>query len=161
MRYGRVQIQNKYGSEYLPLQLPIAIQYWNGNWVNNSLDTCTSIVLSQFAWDFLPAGTTGRPNNLVACNSALTVGGAAPNYTVNLTAPGAGRSGWSGIRLNLGAVASGNQCAAVGGAGPAATTVSAPWLRYNWTGTPSPADPSGRATFGVYRSPLIYRRENY
>ena len=161
MRYGRVQIQNRYGSEYLPLQLPIAIQYWNGNWVNNTLDTCTSIVLSQFAWDFLPAGTTGRPNNLVACNSALTVGGAAPNYTVNLTAPGAGHSGWSGIRLNLGAVASGNQCAAVGGAGPAATTVGAPWLRYNWTGTASPADPSGRATFGVYRSPLIYRRENY
>ena len=161
MRYGRVQLQNAYGSEYLPLPLPIAIQFWNGNWISNTLDICTTIAASQFAWDFLPAGTAGRPNNLVACNSALTVGGTSPNYTLNLSAPGAGRSGWSGIRLNLGATAAGNQCTAVAvGTGPAATTLGAPWLRYNWTGT-GLADPSGRATFGVFKSPLIYRRENY
>lgn len=159
MRYGRIQLQNAYGSEYLPLPLPLAIQYWNGNWVSHAQDTCTAITASQFAWDFLPAGTPGRLNNLVACNSALTVGGAAPNYTVNLSAPGAGRSGWSGIRLNLG-TASGNRCVAVGGSGGVATTANLSWLQYNWTGT-GRTDPTGRATFGVYRSPLIYRRENY
>lgn len=160
MRYGRVQLQNAYGSEYLALPLPMALQYWNGNWVTNPLDTCTAIAPNQFAWDFLPAGVAGRPNNLAACNSALTVTGVAPNYTVNLSAPGAGRSGWSGISLNLGAVAAGNQCVAVGGAGGAAATASAPWLQFNWTGA-GPVNPTGRATFGVYRSPLIYRRENY
>ena len=164
MRYGRVQLQNAYGSEYLPLPLSIAIQFWNGNWISNTLDACTTIAASQFAWDFLPAGTAGRPNNLGACESALQVNGTAPNYTLRLSAPGAGNSGWSGIRLNLGATASGNQCTtAAVGTGPAATTVGAPWLRFNWTvaGPAGPVDPSGRATFGVYRSPLIYRRENY
>jgi MSHA biogenesis protein MshQ len=33
------------------------------------------------------------------------------------------------------------------------------WLQFNWTGTVG--NPKGRATFGVYKSPLIYRRENY
>jgi MSHA biogenesis protein MshQ len=139
----------------------MAIQYWNGNWLSNALDTCTSINANQFAWDFLPAGTTGRPNNLAACNSALSVGGAAPNYAVNLSAPGAGRSGWSGIRLNLGAPpATGNRCIATTESGVAASTANLPWLQFNWTGA-GVTDPSARATFGVYRSPLIYRRENY
>ncbi len=160
MRYGRIQLQNAYGSEYLPLPLPITIQYWNGNWVNNTLDSCTSISAGQFAWDFLPAGSPGRPNNLAACNSALAVSGVAPSYSVNLSAPGAGRAGWSGITLNLGAAASGNQCVTAGAAGGVATTANLSWLQYNWTGT-GRANPSGRATFGVYRSRLIYRRENY
>lgn len=33
------------------------------------------------------------------------------------------------------------------------------WLQYNWTGVVG--NPTARATFGVYKSPLIYRRENY
>ncbi len=160
MRYGRVQLQNVYGSEFLPLPLPMAIQFWNGNWASNTLDTCTAIAANQFAWDFLPAGVPGRPNNLVACNSALSVTGVAPNYTVSLSAPGANRSGWSGVTLNLGAVATGNQCVAVGGAGGAAATANAPWLQFNWFGA-GRVNPTARATFGVYRSPLIYRRENY
>jgi MSHA biogenesis protein MshQ len=160
MRYGRVQLQNVYGSERLALPLPMALQYWNSNWITNPLDTCTVIVANQFAWDFLPAGTSGRLNNLAACNSALSVTGAAPNYTVSLSAPVAGRSGWSGIILNLDGSAPGNQCVAVGGAGGAAATASAPWLRFNWRGS-GRVNPSARATFGVYRSPLVYRRENY
>jgi MSHA biogenesis protein MshQ len=160
MRYGRIQLQNAYGSEFLQLPLPIAIQYWNGNWVNNTLDVCSSISANHFAWDFLPAGTPGRPNNLIACNSALAVSGSAPGYAVNLSAPGAGRSGWSGISLNLGATATGNRCVAVGGSGGGASTANLPWLQYNWTGA-GRTNPTGRATFGVYRSPLIYRRENY
>jgi hypothetical protein len=160
MRYGRIQLQNAYGSEYLALPLPMAIQYWNANWVSNVLDTCTTIAASQFAWDFLPAGTPGRANNLAACNSALSVTGSAPNYTVSLTAPGATRSGWSGISLNLGSTASGNQCVAVGAASPVATTANVPWLQFPWAGG-GRVNPTGRATFGVYKSPLIYRRENY
>ncbi len=33
------------------------------------------------------------------------------------------------------------------------------WLQYNWTG--AIGNPRARATFGVFKSPLIYRRENY
>lgn len=35
-----------------------------------------------------------------------------------------------------------------------------PWLEFPWVGVGN-TDPSARATFGVFKSPLIYRRENY
>jgi MSHA biogenesis protein MshQ len=33
------------------------------------------------------------------------------------------------------------------------------WLKYNWGSGVS--SPSAQASFNVYKSPLIYRRENY
>jgi len=45
--------------------------------------------------------------------------------------------------------------------GSADITVTAPsWLQYPWTSTTA-TSPTARATFGIYKSPLIYRRENY
>lgn len=161
IRYGRIQLQNAYGSEYLGLPVPLAIQYWNGNWQKNTLDTCTSIQASQFAWSF-PAGSVSRPNSLTACKSAATLTGVSPNYVVTLSAPGAGNAGWADLTLNLGATAVGNTCtAANAGSGftAPASTANAPWLQFNWMGTVS--DPKVRTTFGIYKSPLIYRRENY
>jgi hypothetical protein len=161
IRSGRVQLQNAYGSEFLPLPIPLAIQFWNGTWQTNAADTCTAITASQFAWDFLPPGVAPRLNNLTACKSAATVAGTAPNYTLTLSAPGATFSGWANLALNLAAPPpTGNRCTTVGGAytGPA-TTANAPWLQFNWTG--AVANPTARATFGSFRSPLIYRRENY
>lgn len=160
IRSGRVRLSNAYGSELLALPVPLAVEYWNSGWVVNTADTCTVIAASQFAWDFSPPGSAARPNNLNACESALTVTGSPPSFIVGLSAPGASNSGWADLTLNLGASATGNQCTAVGGLGPAATTANAPWLQFNWTGTGA-ANPKARATFGVYKSPLIYRRENY
>jgi MSHA biogenesis protein MshQ len=40
------------------------------------------------------------------------------------------------------------------------TVTASSWLQYPWTGT-TPTNPTARATFGIYKSPLIYRRENY
>lgn len=161
IRSGRVQLQNAYGSEYLALPVPVVLQYWNGSWQKNTVDTCTSILGSQFTWAF-PAGTAPRLNNLAACESAVTVSGTAPSYTVKLGAPGAGNAGWADLALNLGAAATGSACTTVNagtGYSGVATTANAPWLQYNWTGTVG--NPSARATFGVYKNPLIYRRENY
>ena len=161
VRSGRLQLQNAYGSERLALQMPLAVQYWSGGWQKNTADTCTSVTAGQFAWAF-PAGTATRPNNLAACESAMTVSGAAPNYTLNLSAPGATNSGWADVTLNLGATAAGNACTTVNGAtgySGSATTANAPWLQFNWTG--SAGNPAARATFGVFKSPIIYGRENY
>jgi MSHA biogenesis protein MshQ len=133
------------------------LQYWVGatqGWQNNVADVCTAIQASDFAFAF-----TGTGNGLAACETAMTIGGAAPNYVATLAKPGAGNAGWSDITLNLGSAAAGNQCAAVGAAGAAATTVNAPWLQFDWTG--SVGNPTARATFGRYKTPLIYRRENY
>ena len=159
LRYGRLRLQNAYGSERLPLPLPLQAQYWNGTaFVVNSLDSCTSIAANQFAFAH-PAGSASRPNNLAPCETAITVGGAAPNFAVTLTAPGVGNSGWADITLNLGAAASGNACTSVGAAGPLASTANLPALQFNWTGTVG--NPVARAFFGLFKSPLIYRRENF
>ncbi|WP_363261021.1 DUF6701 domain-containing protein [Rhodoferax sp.] len=161
IRYGRVQLQNAYGSEYLALPVPLTLQYWNGNWQKNTLDTCTSLQATQFAWSS-PAGSATRPNNLAVCESAATVAGASPNYTVTLSAPGVNNAGWADLSLNLGATAVGSTCTTVNagtGYSGLASTANAPWLQYNWTGAVGNA--KARATFGVFKSPLIYRREDY
>ncbi len=161
IRSGRVRLSNVYGSELLALPVPLRVEYWNGSWVPNAADTCTVLAASQFAWDFLPPGSAARPNNLSACESAVvSVTGSPPSFTVGLSAPGAGNAGWANLTLNLGASATGNQCTVVGGAGAAATTANVPWLQFNWLGSGA-TNPVARATFGAYKSPLIYRRENY
>jgi MSHA biogenesis protein MshQ len=157
IRSGRARLSNAYGSELLDLPLDLRLQFWVGaalGWQSNATDTCTAIQASDFAFAFAGAG-----NNLSACETAMTIGGAAPNYTATLTRPGAGNAGWSDVTLNLGAAAAGNRCTAVGAAGPAATTANAPWLQFNWAG--AVGNPTARATFGRYKTPLIYRRENY
>jgi MSHA biogenesis protein MshQ len=35
------------------------------------------------------------------------------------------------------------------------------WLQFPWQGGAVNTNPTGRATFGVYKSRLIYMRENY
>lgn len=158
LRFGRARLQNATGSELLSLPLGLQLQYWAGasGWQNNVEDTCTTIQAANFAFAF-PVATA---NKLAACETALTLSGAAPNYVASLAAPGGANPGWTDITLNLGATASGNRCTAVGAAGPAATTANAPWLQFNWTG--AVGNPSARATFGVYKSgPIIHRREMY
>ena len=149
LRSGRIRLQNTNGSELLPLPVPLQIQYWSGatqGWQLNAADTCTKIEATNFAFSF--------GGNLDACETRIQVGGAAPNYTATLSAPGAGNLGWADLTLNLGATGSGTQCAVGGGA----ETAAAPWLQFNWKG--SVENPTARAIFGVVRSgPVIHRRE--
>ena len=157
MRFGRIKLSNAYGSERLNLQVPIAFEYWTVNgWVKNSLDTCTVLSSSHFTFAF-PVGTAAKPNNLAACDSALTVTGSAPTYGLSLSKPSSGKTGWADVTLNLGAMALGpnTTCTIAGGTGGADVPANMPWLQYNG------GNPKARATFGVFKSPLIYRRENY
>lgn len=153
IRSGRIKISNAYGSELLPLPMKATVQFYNatGSWASSSSDTVTTIAAANFALSF-PVAT------LVACETALTVTGNSPNFKLNLSAPGGGNNGWTDLMLNLGAVASGNRCTAVGAAGPAATTANRPWLQY-----PAGTNPTARATFGVYKgsNDFIYQREAY
>ena len=161
IRSGRLKLQNAYGSERLALQVPATLQYWNGGWQTHTADGCTSLAAGRFSWSF-PAGTAARPNNLAACESAATLSGAAPSFVLNLNAPGAGNTGWADLSANLGASASGSTCTTVNtgtGFSAAATAAGVPWLQHNWTG--SIGNPAARVTFGVFKSPIIYRREDY
>lgn len=162
MRHGRLRLANVYGSERLALRIPMFIEYWAGTpsagnfvgWTQNAEDvSCTLPVATHFALSF-PAGIAPKINHLAACETALSV------LPLKLSAPGAGNDGWVDVRLNLGTSATGTQCVAVGGVGPAAATLNAPWLQFNWDGT-GLSDPRARAHFGVYKksNQVIYTRE--
>ncbi|WMW79366.1 hypothetical protein RF679_11980 [Undibacterium cyanobacteriorum] len=162
MRQGRVKLSNAYGSERLALPIPVRIEYWAGSsagWTINTLDTaCTFPSATNFANSFsftFPAGTTAKPNNLAACETAVSVN------PVRLSAPGVGNNGFADVTLNLGS-ASGNQCVSVGGSGSAAVTLGKPWLQFNWLGTGN-TNPKARVNFGIYKkaNEFIYTRENH
>lgn len=145
-RYGRLFVANSYGSELLPLSVPIEAQYWNGlAYQRNQLDSCTVI----------PATAVEMRNyrmNLTACETQLSGTGTVGNgkASLNLSKPGAGNSGSVELSVNLN-VATGSTCnsATASGAGNAAV----PWF--------GNSNPSARATFGIYKSPVIYLRENF
>jgi MSHA biogenesis protein MshQ len=71
------------------------------------------------------------------------------NYVFLGTLP-AGCSGSVDLAFNVSNTAAGNICLST--TSSAATAANQPWFGPNI---------GGRATFGIYRSPLIYLRENY
>jgi hypothetical protein len=61
LRYGRMGIDNAYGSELLNLTMRVSAQYWNGlGYATNTLDSCTPLVFAPFvAADYkVPGGIT-------------------------------------------------------------------------------------------------------
>lgn len=149
IRSGRLYLQNAYGSELLPLPVPLEAQYWNGtSYIRNQQDSCTIVPASSVAMG-------PYKNNLAACETQLgyssgtgnLVNGVARN--LRLTKPGAGNNGSVDLTLNL-TSASGNTCNTA--TASAASTANIPWFG---------ANPSARATFGIYKTPIIYLRENF
>lgn len=155
IRYGRVAIQNAFGSELLDLAVPLTAQYLDagGNYVANSLDSCTDLTLTLAdvsAGDNLdvPNDTCVQDNGSPGDSGAGCVppGPAGRQYTepptvggfnLYLLPPGAGKTGSADVQ------------------------VDAPtWLEFDWNGT-GDEDPTGRATFGLFRgSPnIIHMRE--
>jgi MSHA biogenesis protein MshQ len=160
IRSGRLYLQNAFGSELLALPMHLLAQYYvdaNTGWVTHNADTCTSLStanldLSNNIQD-PPLGTptitinSGPPahdTTATIANTPLLVSGdaglsfSAPSFTSSTQV----RSGYTDVRIDLSSYA---------------------WLRYDWTGSGTPTDPNGRATFGIYRgSPRsIYLRERY
>ena len=154
-RYGRVKLSNAYGSELLDLPVPMIAQYWNGSWLTDTLDTCTTgVSLSRAvvsggmtvdtskacAWDNgTPPGLSGIGCSTTSPGKAFAMPPGVGNFNLNLKASGAGNPGAMDLSASV-----------------------PPWLQYNWKGAGN-ANPTARATFGVYgaKSPIIYRRENY
>ncbi len=158
-RYGRVTLENAYGSELLDLAMPMSAQYWNGSdWVLNADDTCTSgITLSLTdpvasdglipaelcVWDTGSPGNSGlgcttpaAANKLFAEPPLITDGG---NFNLNFKAPGSGNTGALDVTASV-----------------------SDYLKFDWRGS-GDTDPTARASFGVYKgnNPQIYFRELY
>lgn len=152
LRYGRLRMSNVYGSELLALPLPVTAQHWSasGYYVTNTQDSCTALPVASVAMAFV----TATPN-LSACQTQLSPTGVATvasgQLSLTLSKPGAGRQGSVDLSLQIGSAATGITC--VSSTSSAATAANLPWF--------GSVNPSARATFGIHKSPLIYRRENY
>lgn len=153
IRYGRLKIGNAYGSELHDLAIPYEAQYWTGSYyATNSLDSCTSFAMSSIMF-------ANFTNNLAACETQLSPTGtqtlSGGKLNLKLTKPGLDASnvpnrGSVQLTQNVGVTASGSTCLAA--AASPATAANLPWFGNN---------PSGKATFGIFRSPYIYFRESY
>ncbi|MBL8337949.1 MAG: hypothetical protein JNM97_14360, partial [Rhodoferax sp.] len=151
IRSGRLRIPNVYGSELLALPVPMEAQYWNGNaYVTNTLDSCTSVPASAIAMGNYQKALSACETRLSPTGTISFAAGRPAGSGVSLSRPGLGNAGTVELTLNAGATASGSTCLAASPS--AATAAGLPWF-----GTTAPA----RATFGIFKSPLIYGRENY
>ncbi|WP_028241186.1 DUF6701 domain-containing protein [Stutzerimonas azotifigens] len=135
LRLGRARVENANGSELAPLGLPVVVESWQGSYFAPSADDSCS-VLPQMPVPVLSDYT----NNLNAGETTPTVTSAGTFRSIELSAPGEGNEG--SVRVT-----------------PTVPEV----LRYDWNGSGSFQDPSGLATFGIYKGspPLIFRREIY
>lgn len=134
-RLGRIWIPNAYGSERLPLPLLATVQFYDGaNWVTSTTDNATvfNTNLSTAGGHLVATVKTGLASGIsVASPGSSTV--VAGVRTITLSAPGVSGS----VELSLNAPS---------------YLLNPPTYVSN---TPA------RATFGIFKSPLIYRRENY
>jgi MSHA biogenesis protein MshQ len=150
IRFGRWNIENTFGPENADLPLPMSIQYWHdGQFVTNELDSLTTFdgnVEANYAKD-----NNGLSPKLAT--NVVDVSGAGPSFTLGrghllLAKPSDGSRGQ--IRLTYKNVPN--------------------WLKFNWNSIDENSDgdvyddnPSGIATFGVYRGNdrIISWREIY
>jgi hypothetical protein len=135
---GRLFVPNVFGADLLRLPVPLSAQYWNGStWIMAGTDS-DSLVASAIKPTDKGCRLAYAVDKTGACKSStpLAVAGAVP-ITLN-----AGRG-----TMVLQAPPRGT----VGSVDYTLDSKDAPWL-------PST---QARATFGLYRSPLIYLREVY
>jgi len=156
-RFGRLAITPVHGSELLPLTVPIEAQYWSTTGFRRSTeDSCTTFDIKTIA---MP--TASYRGNLNACETVLS-GSTAMNQgrmNLRLSAPGVtGNTPNTGsVDLDLNFDGAGGDQTCVGPGTTQSNAIAGTAGMRNWFG----ADPIGRATFGVYKAPIIYMRENF
>ncbi len=154
VRSGRVRLGNAYGSELLDLPVVFRTEFWNGSgWVLNTADSCTGNV-DLDPNNAVSVGLTNSPGTLPTCvrdSLPALSGGAAC-----ATAAPMPRRFREGATTSVGFAGDFNLWLAAPGAnnfGTAKITATVP----SWFGPV----PDAMAAFGRYKTPLIYRRENF
>ena len=131
-RFGRIRMENCYGSELLPLSMPIYTEYFDGyNFVANSQDSCSMLLFTNFSFTKDPI-TNADPvlNQVVGGVGSLLWN--APPYSV----------GTIDVDLNL-------------------TSMPWLQFDWDGDGSYDNDPPTARATFGIYKGSesIIYLRE--
>ncbi|HEX8962566.1 MAG TPA: DUF6701 domain-containing protein [Rhodocyclaceae bacterium] len=151
---GRLRISNSTGPETQPLALPVQMQYWGGlTWLPSTTDN-TSLSAGSVFLVAPPSGKSVFGKTSVASVTQKTqtdpvthlVSPIPGSWLVTLAQPGAHNVGSVDLTINLGNSGSDTSCLATHGGTPAGI----PWLRGSCPGQASGADPSARATFGIY-----------
>ena len=151
MVYGRLLLNNAYGSEMLPVRVPVQAQYWSAaGWRKNAADSCSVITLPTSANGgllFYPASV----RNALAAGEVIA--------QINGSTAATGQLGSGDGRLVLRGPGSSAVGPGTGNFGyvdvvGSILTPSSTWL---------PASGNARVCFGACgpRSPLIYMREAY
>lgn len=168
LRSGRVRMANAYGSPRLALPMLLDLQYWNGsNFVTNTADVCSSFTTGNFNLVNYLGGVNATNLPLARITAVASLAPTNPgkwNVTISPPTPAITVSGGVDLFLNLGATGANITCPTATPANAAGSSTPAPlsYLATNACGvTGYDRNPSARATFGIYKSPLIYMRENY
>jgi len=151
-RLGRLRVVNAYGSELLPLRVPLRAESHTGTgWSANVADNCTAIPTNAFF-------TSGALVPVIQSASPITLNGGLGTLVFNATAI----AGSFDLAVNLNAAGVDTSCNAAHGG----TAANMPWLQGFWSstcsGTPAWAqDPNARIRAGSPKAPYIYLRERY
>jgi MSHA biogenesis protein MshQ len=145
VRWGRLAMKNAYGSELVPLSVPMRTQYFDGTaFVQNLEDGCTALSLNQLVLNNGTATVSGDlPIAVGSGSSSATLLNPVVAGNTGLTFSAPGSIGYIDVSAGLSLL---------------------PWLRYDWDGDGShDDDPAARASFGIYqgRPGMIYMRESF
>ncbi|MED5620373.1 LamG domain-containing protein [Ideonella sp. BN130291] len=146
LRSGRLRLANGFGSEKQALQLQATTEYFTASraWVKNADDSCTTVAATAVARSNVRDGK-GAAATWTTTPALITITGGSG--TLSLSAPLA--TGSLDLALNLGSTTADQSCLSTH---PSTTGAGKPWLRSRngscaagWA-----ADPSARASFGIY-----------
>ena len=142
LRFGRLRLQNAYGSATVALPMALEVQYWDGaQFQRNGDDSCTTLAAAGI-------GLSGYKLNLGPGETAIveaTIAFASGSGGLTMSPPGAANNG--SVLLTPDLAAAGRS-----------------YLRGRWGGATWDQDPSATAAFGLYGSQpknFIFFRENY
>ena len=167
IRNGRLRLLGAYGSDLLPIRIPVRADYYSATgWTANIDDSCTALTAgalaignvvqaaaSALAFDVPPTGFAGDPS--------LTLNGGTTTLVLTPSTTGAGSAD---ISLNMGAGVANPLTCTTWTLGPAGGGTPSPALGYlagNTCGVGDSKAPAVRIKFGSPKAPYIYLRENY
>ncbi|WP_154716235.1 DUF6701 domain-containing protein [Sterolibacterium denitrificans] len=164
LRFGILKVDNAYGSELLPLYVPVTALYWDGtSWAKNTADNCTSLSVATGGASSMAIGNYKgglASADVTVATSTVTLSAGAGS--IRVSAPG--KQGSADVALNLGLPAATSDASCLTwdtGAGAPGATVGADlkYLQGAWCGGGAYAkDPHGRINFGTAKSPFLYKR---
>lgn len=143
MYQGRIEARNAFGSELMPLSIPIELQYYNGTlYVTNTIDSCTAINNVDYVQ------LSPYPANLSTTLSVTTFINGIGKIELSSPTP-VGITGYVDVELDLSIIGE-----------------NIPYLQHDWPHDNN-ADgvfndnPVSRGTFGIYEGDknVIYRKE--